>query len=198
MVKSIIVGNLKKVKKAVPKIEKRTSIKFSFTRGGVVIKGKEYEEFIVETIVRAIDFGFLDEDAFLLFDSDFVLEFIDVKSLTRRKNIKDVRARVIGTGGKALATIENLTGSVIVLQSNTLGVIVDSDHLDSTVQAIESLVRGAKHGNVFAYLEKQNVLRKKIDVDDLGLKEGAKKLGVEEGIVEDFSDDIDDLGLKDG
>ena len=82
----------------------------------------------------------------------------------------------VGTSGKALKTIENLTGSVVVLQGNSLAVIVDSEHLDAVVQAIESLVRGAKHGNVFAYLEKQNVKSNYRLSDDLGLTDKAKKL----------------------
>ena len=68
---------------------------------------------------------------------DFVLEFIDVKGRTRRKNLRDVRARLIGTGGKAKKTIENLTGSVIVINGNTVGVIVDSEHMGAVVQGIE-------------------------------------------------------------
>jgi len=196
MVKSIVVINMRKVKLAVPKIEKKVKIKFSFRKDGVVIKGKEYEEFMVEAIVRAVDFGFLLEDAFLLLDSDFSLKFLDIKSLTRRKNIKDVRARVIGTNGKALKTIENLTGAAIVLSDNTVGIIVDSEHLDAIVQGIESLVRGAKHGNVFAYLEKQNAGAKRLNEDDLGLREDAKKLELEEG-AKIAADYIDEEGLDD-
>jgi len=122
-------------------------------------------------------------------NDDFVLEFIEVKEHTRRKNLVDVRARIIGTGGKARKTIENLTGSEIVIQGNTVGVVVDSAHLDAVVQGIESLIQGAKHGNVFAYLEKQNISRRKFDKDDLGLKQGfediAEDLGEEGGLSEE-------------
>ncbi len=93
------------------------------------------------------------------------MEFIEVKEHTRRKNLKEVRARLIGTGGKARKTIENLTGAVIVIHDNTVGVIVDADHLDAVVQGIESLIQGAKHGNVFAYLEKQGARKSMISED---------------------------------
>jgi len=132
--------------------------------------GSELNEYLVEKVLRAVDFGFGVEDALLLISEDFVLEFVGVKSHTHRKNLKDVRARLIGTGGKARKTIENLTGSVLVIQGNRVGLIVDSEHLDVTVQAIESLIQGAKHGNVFARLEKQNVARRRFDSEDLGLK----------------------------
>ncbi len=169
--RSIRIQKLNKIKKAVPRIEEKLSVKISFRKGGLSIKGKELDEFLAEQIITAVDFGFHIEDALLLKNQDFVLEFIDVKEHTRRKNLKDVRARIIGTGGKAKKTIENLTGAVIVINENSIGVIVDSVHLDSVIQSIESLIHGAKHGNVFAYLEKQNINRKRFDDEDLGLKE---------------------------
>jgi len=170
--RNVIVQSMRKVKKAVPVIENKIKVKIGFGRGKVSVSGSELNEFLVEKIIRAVDFGFHIDDALLLINEDFVLEFIEVKEHTRRKNLKEVRARLIGTEGKARKTIENLTGSVIVIHDNTVGVIVDSIHLDAVVQGIESLIQGAKHGNVFAYLEKQNVSRRKFDEEDLGLKEG--------------------------
>ena len=172
--RTVIVEQMSKVKKAVPAVENKVKVKIGFGKDGVTIKGSELNEYLVEKVMRAVDFGFDVEDALLLLSDDFVLEFIEVKEHTRRKNLKDVRARLIGTGGKARKTIENLTGSVIVIHNNTVGVIVDADHLEAVVQGIESLIQGAKHGNVFAYLEKQNVSRNKFDEEDLGLKEGVK------------------------
>ena len=172
--RNIIVERMNKIKKAVPVIENKVKVKVSFGKGNVIVKGNELNEYIVEQVVRAVDFGFDVEDALLLTNEDFVLEFIEVKEHTRRKNLKEVRARLIGTGGKARKTIENLTGSVIVIHDNTVGVIVDSNHLDAVVQGIESLIQGAKHGNVFAFLEKQNVSRRKFDEEDLGLKKGVE------------------------
>ncbi len=168
----IQVEHLGKIKKAVPIIENKIKIKFSFGKDRVIINGNEINEFLIEKIVRAVDFGFDIDDALLLLNDKFVLEFIGIKEFTRRKNLKEVRARVIGTSGKARKTIENLTGSVIVISSNNVGIIVDADHLDAVTQAIESLIGGAKHGNVFAYLEKQNLSRRHFDEEDLGLKDG--------------------------
>ena len=170
--RKVLVVNLNKIKRAVPAIENKVKVKVG-VRGkelGVNISGSELNEYLVEQVLRAVDFGFDVEDALFLVNDDFVLEFIDVKSHTRRKNLKDVRARLIGTSGKARKTIENLTGAVIVIQGNRVGVIVDAEHLTAVVQAIESLIQGAKHGNVFAYLEKQNVLRSRFDEEDLGLR----------------------------
>ena len=172
--RNVIVENMGKIKRAVPVIENKVKVKLGVSKKGlgVSIKGSELNEYLVEKVVQAVDFGFDVEDALLMMNEDFVLEFVDVKGHTRRKNLRDVRARLIGTGGKARKTIENLTGSVIVINGNRVGMIVDSEHLDAVVQAIESLIQGAKHGNVFARLEKQNVSRRRFDEEDLGLRFG--------------------------
>ena len=167
--REIQVQNMNKIK-----------IKIGFGKKSIKLNGNELNEFLVEKIVRAIDFGFNVDDALLLSNEDFVLEFIEVKEHTKRKNLHDVRARLIGTGGKARKTIENLTGSEIVINNNTVGVIVDADHLDSVVQGIESLIQGAKHGNVFSYLEKQNASKRVFDKEDLGLKEEFKDMDIDD------------------
>jgi len=176
--RNVIVERMRKVKRAVPRIEERMKVKLGFGKDSVSVSGSELDEYLVEKIICAVDFGFDVEDALLLKNEDFVLEFIDIKEHTRRKNLKDVRARVIGTGGKAKKTIENLTGSVICINLNKVGVIVDSAHLDVVVQAIESLIQGARHGNVFAYLEKQGVAIRGRDDEDLGLRENSKEVRV--------------------
>lgn len=173
--RNVIVTNMNKIKKAVPVIENKVKVKIGFGKGNISIKGSELNEYLVEKVIRAVDFGFNIDDALLLMSDNFLLEFIEVKEHTHRKNLKDVRARLIGTGGKARKTIQNLTGSEIVIQGNTVGVIVDADHLDAVMQGIESLIQGAKHGNVFAYLEKQNISKRKFERDDLGLKKGIEK-----------------------
>ncbi len=179
--RNIAVENMKKIKKAVPVIENKIKVKIGFGKNRVSVRSSELNEYLIEQVIRAIDFGFYVEDALLLLDEDFVLEFIEVKENTRRKNLKEVRARLIGTGGKARKTIEKLTGAEIVIHNNTVGVIVDSDHLEAVVQGIESLIHGAKHGNVFAYLEKQNISKRKFERDDLGLKEGVEELIEDDG-----------------
>lgn len=177
--KTFITENTRKVKKTIPLLEEKLNIKISFEGKKFFIKGEEYKEYIADKILRAVDFGFDPEDAIILTNEDFVLEFIDVKKHTRRKNLKEVRARLIGTNGKARKTIEELTGAIIVIQGNDVGLIVHSNHLDAATQAIISIAQGAKHGNVFAYLENQNREMKKFDRDDLGLKKDMEKYDIE-------------------
>ena len=173
--RSITVKNLTKIKKATPVIESKIKIRISFGKGKrLTIRGNAPNEFLVEKIIRAIDFGFDVEDTILLKNENYVLEFIDLKNHTHRKNLTDVRARLIGTRGKAKRTIENLTGSIMVIHGNKIAVIVDTKHLDITCNAIVSIIQGSKHGNVFSYLEKQGKRRRMFDEEDLGLKENFK------------------------
>ena len=99
-----MVQNMRKIKKAVPQIENAIKIKIGvgfrkkmIDSGSVSIKGSELNEYLVEQIIRAIDFGFCVDDALLLLKEEFVLEFINVKGNTKRKNLRDVRSRIIGT-----------------------------------------------------------------------------------------------------
>ncbi len=167
--RNIPVENMKKIKRAVPPIENKIKIKIGFGKNQISIKGSELNEFLVENIVRAIDFGFEIDDALLLSNTEFVLEFIEIKEHTRRKNLKDVRSRIIGRDGRAKRTIEKLTGAAIVINGNDIGVIVDAEHLSTTIQGIESLIGGSKHGNVFGFLERQNANLSKM-MTGLGLR----------------------------
>lgn len=171
---SFVVENPKKVKKAVRKIRDKIKIKILVKGDKVSVSGGEMDEFVGCEVLKAVDFGFDVEDALLLRDENFVLEFINIKEHTRRRNLAEVRARVIGKNGKARKTIEELTGGVMVVHANMVGLIVDSEHLDAACQAVKSLIQGAKHSNVFSYLEKQNAELRKFDERDLGLKNPKK------------------------
>lgn len=177
MVRTLNIEKKSKIKKIIPILEDKIKIKF-ILNNNIKIKGTELNEFLTEQIVLAIDFGFDLDDALLLLRQNYLLKFIDLKEHTKRHNLKDVRARVIGRNGKAKKTIEYLTGSIIIIKDNTIGLIVDDIHLDTTTQAIISLIQGSKHSNIFSYLEKQN--KNIIEDDDLGIKENFEKYLPEE------------------
>ncbi len=185
--KEFFVEKASKVKKAARMIENKVKIRISVVKNKVVLRGNELNEFITGEIIHAIDFGFEAEDALLLANENFVLEFINIKEHTRRRNLEEVRSRVIGTDGRAKRTIEELTGGVMVINENSIGLIVHSEHLESAVQGIILLIQGAKHGNVFSYLEKQNRSLRRIDEEDLGLKNPEKDLPLLDD--DDFEDE---------
>lgn len=176
MVHSILVSQLGKIKRAIPRIEQKVGVKISWAGKKVMISGEEVNEVLALDMIKAIDFGFDVEDTLLLQNLDFTLYFLNIKDYTKKTNLAEVRSRVIGKNGRAKGTIQELTGSVIVLHENNVGIIVDSKHLDSVIYAITAIIRGSKHANIFAYLEKQNAERKKFDEEDLGLKDQKLRL----------------------
>jgi ribosomal RNA assembly protein len=174
--KNITIQHINKIKKVIPFLESKLKVKLTLKKNILTVIANEFQEYITEKVIEAIDFGFDAEDALLLKNEDFSLEYVNAKRYTPRKNLKDVRARLIGKDGKAKRTIEELTGAVIVISMNTVGIIVDSEHLEQTIQAIISLAQGSKHANVFAYLEKQNANLRILDEEDLGLRDPKKDL----------------------
>ncbi len=169
--RTIYIEKRTKVKKAIHLIESHIKIKILFDKGKVVIRGNELNEFLVEKIIKAVDFGFDEDDALLLKKEKYVLQFLCIKDYTKRRNLHEVRRRIIGTDGKAKRTIEELTGCVMVISGNQIGLIVDLEHLESANQGIISLIQGSKHSNVFSYLERQNRHLREINVEDLGLRD---------------------------
>lgn len=173
MVKTLAIENLRKVKKLSQRVAEKLDVNITFKGEEAIIRGKEEPEFIAEKAIEAVDFGFDVRDALLLKKEGFSLEFVDISEHTNRKNLKEIRARLIGTNGKARKTIENLTGAALVIGKGKVGIIADSENMEAASQGVISLIQGAKHGNVFSYLEKQNA--EKFRNEDLGLKESVLK-----------------------
>jgi len=64
--RNIPVQNMNKIKKAVPAIENKVKVKIGFGKDSVSISGSELNEYVVDKVIRAVDFGFDVEDALLL------------------------------------------------------------------------------------------------------------------------------------
>jgi len=59
----------------------------------------------------------------------------------------------------------------IELSGNKLGIIGDAENIRNVEEACKLLIKGSKHANVYAYLEKHRAK----PILDLGLKEIKKK-----------------------
>ena len=174
--RKILISSPEKIKKALPIIKSKIDIHTDLKRDSITINGEEFNEVIVEKVIQALDFGFEIEDAMLLLKDDWDIEYINIKDHTHRKNLEEIRSRIIGTKGKAKKAIESLTDSRIVLHDNQVGMISDVDHMEYLIQGMVSLIQGAKHGNVFSYIEKQNANLRRLSTEDLGLRDPQKDL----------------------
>ena len=151
-------------------LEQKLKVKISIKGKKLDFTGNEVDEFVSDRVFDAIDFGFSVNDALLLCEEDMLFEKMHIRDFTRRKNLEEVRGRIVGTKGKTIRTLANLSGCLIQLRGNELGIIGPSEDIDEAMQALENLIRGSKQTNVYSFLEKQNQNKKKLP-DDLGLKE---------------------------
>lgn len=161
---AVLVGTKGSVKKG---IEKKMNVKMQIDskEGDVVLTGDDSIVLMTaQNIVKAIGRGFNPEVALELIGEDGCLEIIDITNHAddSKKVLARVRARVIGTGGKARKTIEELTNTSVVIYGKTISIIGDYEGVKLARRAFESLLSGSRHSTVYSWLEKQ---RKKMKVE---------------------------------
>tara|TARA_Y100000310_G_C20683361_1_gene817443 strand:- start:2210 stop:2713 length:504 start_codon:yes stop_codon:yes gene_type:complete len=163
----IIFDKTSELKRTKTELEKQLKVKISIQGKKVIIKGESIDEYEARLVLDAIKFGFPTQKAILLKDQDMIFRKLHIKDFTRKKNLKEVKARIIGTKGKTLKTIEQLSYCHLILKENELGIIGSAESIDETTTAITNLIRGTKQSNIYHFLEKQNRSKKE---EGLGLK----------------------------
>ena len=164
--KIIICDKLPRILKNKKRLE--TSLKVKITNRGkeLTLRGSPEAEYAAEKIIEALNFGFPFSFAMLIAEEDFIFEVINIKDHTKRKDLNRIKARIIGTKGKTLQTLCNLTKCNFELKDNFIGIIGDPEYIENAQEAIIHIIKGAKQSNIYAYLEKHQVK----EPDDLGLK----------------------------
>jgi ribosomal RNA assembly protein len=107
-------------------------------------------------IVRAIAIGFSPQDALQLLDEDYVLVVVDVTQAVgdKENHLRRVLGRVIGENGRARRTLEEITGTKIVVNDRGLvGIIGDYERSQIARHGVELLVQGRMHATVYRRLE---------------------------------------------
>ena len=157
---------LPRILKNKERLEKELKVKIENRGKEISIIGEPEDEYIAEKVIDAINFGFIFSTAMLIKKEDFVFEILNIKDYTRRKDLTDVRARIIGKSGKTLKILKDWKDCHFELKDNLVGIIGDAELIKNTQDAIISLIKGSKQSNVYTRLEKQKVK----PVLDLGLK----------------------------
>lgn len=153
---AILVGKKGSVKR---KIEKTTHTKLLIdSREGLIsITGKEsLDVYDSRQMIKAIARGFNPEIALSLEDKDLILDVIDIQEYAGRSKAKlaRLRGRCIGTKGKSRRLIEELTSTNISIYGKTIAILGYHENVVIAKKAMESLLSGAKHGNIYKWLEK--------------------------------------------
>jgi KH domain-containing protein len=161
MTEKIYVKNARTVIQNKKLLESSLKVNLAIKGGIVTIEGEPEKEIIAFEVIESIELGFTVTQALDLKQEDFILEKIHIKStISRKRNMSQVRARIIGTERRALSQVEYLTGCDIVLHDNTIGIIGHVEDVKRASYALRKLVSGSKHSNVYAFLEEQNAKEK--------------------------------------
>lgn len=143
------------------------NVKISNRGKEVFIDGLPLDEYEAEKVIDAINFGFNVEVALLIKEGELALEILNIKKYTKRTNLETIRARIIGTKGKTLKTLMELTDCFFEVRGNEVGIIGSPERMKIAQTATISLIQGSKQASAYKYLEKHQIK----PVMDLGLKE---------------------------
>ncbi|MEK6833758.1 MAG: hypothetical protein AABY32_06975, partial [Nanoarchaeota archaeon] len=152
--KKIIVDKIIRIIKSKGNLERELNVILEINGKEISISGKPEDEYIAEKVIEALDFGFPFLDALKIKKEDIMFEILNVKECTNKKNFERIRGRIIGKKGKALRTISSLGDCSIELSGNRLGIIGNAENIRAVEEACKLLIKGSKHANVYAYLEK--------------------------------------------
>lgn len=155
MTEQIYTENARKITQNKRLLEKTLKIRIETKASTLIFEGKAEDEFLALKVFEAIELGFSVNKALLLTDDEFTFEKILIKAITKRNDMSQVRARVIGTNRKALDTIESLSDCFLAMHDNTVGVIGHFQDVQDAMYALKRIIAGSKHSAMYAWLEKK-------------------------------------------
>jgi ribosomal RNA assembly protein len=157
------VGSIVKEKK---RLEEALNLKISNRGKEFYLEGEPLDEYEAEQVLNAVNFGFKIEIALMIKEKELSLNILSIKDYTKRKDMSIIKSRIIGTKGKTMKTLSELTDCFFEVHNNEVGIIGHPEKMKIAQEAVINLIRGAKQANVYKYLEKHQVR----PVIDLGLK----------------------------
>ncbi|MFT4297757.1 MAG: KH domain-containing protein [Candidatus Woesearchaeota archaeon] len=164
---AVIIGKEGEVKEQIEK-ETKTRLDIDSKEGDVNILGSDpIALFTCAEIVRAIGRGFNPEVALSLKKLDYIFEVINISDYAKTQNdLIRLRGRAIGKEGKARRVIEEILEVSIVIYGKTISIIGRGDAVALARRALESLLNGSPHSNVYQWLEKQRKKHKQMEMEE--------------------------------
>ena len=154
---AVIIGKEGSVKKD---IEESTNTKLNIDskEGDVFVSGDDaLGLYTAREIIKAIGRGFNPDIAKLLLKADYIFEIVDLGEYAGKSKdtMLRLKGRVIGKEGKSRKLIEELTECNISVFGKTISIIGMPDSAANARRAVEALLRGSPHANVYKWLEKR-------------------------------------------
>jgi len=162
MTETIYSDNARKITQNKKILEETLQVKFSIKSGVITIDGKSEDEYIALQVIEAINLGFTIPKALFLKEDGFLFEKLSIKNIIKRKDLSQVRARLIGTQRKVLDTIESLTDTFLVVHENHVGIIGRIEDVEKASYVLKRIIAGSKHANMYAWLEKKKAEERNI------------------------------------
>lgn len=118
----------------------------------VVMRAKE--------VVRAFGRGFDFDDALDMADEEYILDVMTISDFAGKSKNRQIimRGRVIGSQGKSKKIIEKYTGAKIAVHGKTVSVMGKWENVKLAREAVELILRGAKHTTVFKMVEDRKIV----------------------------------------
>jgi len=120
----------------------------------VVIDGDGYGAFEAKNVIQAFGRGFGIKTAELLLKDDYYFSSIDLKDIySSKKKIMGMKARVIGTDGKAKRYIETVSGALVSVYGGTISFIGSPEAIEEAEAAVRTILDGGSHRLAYNRME---------------------------------------------
>lgn len=159
-----------KIKKDIDNLAEALNVRLKLDGNTLSIDGNALDEYNALNVIKAISAGFDFKTALLLQNEECMIEEIKIKYYVKPSRLKQVKARIIGTEGRALKTISLLSECFLKLSDNSVFIIGNAEDVKIARNALISLIKGSKHSNLYAKLEHKPQFG-----EDLGLREEKRK-----------------------
>jgi ribosomal RNA assembly protein len=151
----------------------KTTLEIDSETGTVSIASAEdpLQGLRVMDLVRAIGRGFSPERALaILYDEMLMLDVLDISKMASTKSdMERIKGRIIGKDGRSREIMERLSGTKVSVYGKTVAVLGYPEQVRVARTAIEMLLDGAPHGNVYSFLEKKHQELAKEELKEQGI-----------------------------
>jgi len=164
----VLIGIKGEIKKLIEE-NAQVEIEVDSKSGDVTIVGEDsLSVYTTKNVIKAIGRGFSPEVAMLLYKEEYMFDLIDITDYIgkSKKSLGRIKGRVIGSEGKARKMIESITDTSISVYGKTVGIIGEIENVTVARRAVDLLLSGSPHGNVYRWLEnKKREMQKRMFED---------------------------------
>ncbi len=146
---------LKERKNMLAGLEKSLRCKINVDmHGGIGIEGEAFEEYLARNVLYAFGRGFDIKSAELLLDENYYFSHINITDYANSKNrIKIIKARLIGSEGRAKKYIETVSSAKVSIYGDTVSFIGSMEQIKEATAAVKTIIEGGSHKLAYRRME---------------------------------------------